>query len=361
VIAVPESPQIDAPPPSRRALHFALVVGIDRYPGFTDLARAREDAEAFARWLQDPDGGGLPEDNVFTLLSGAASTLRDARPVADEIDSVLKEINRALEARLDESGKTRQEARLYVYFAGHGVAPPEGRGALMMANAEPEIEGRSYDLWRILAWYEKHGRFGELIGLLDCCRELDEMLPPAAGPALTKTHAASGRTAIVAGYACAMGAEAFEPTEASTLPDEGRRGYFTTALLDGLHGAAAHPTEGIVKSGYLDAYIRRSVERRSGRRQTSDVSGPGDVILVESARRPVRKIEIILQSDFEGEVRLLTSWGEAFTRWRWPGWGTWVVPLGDGWYQVEPIPRRLPSPFVNDGVFEVQEDGIVQL
>jgi hypothetical protein len=42
-------------------LHFAVVVGINRYPGIKDLKYARDDAERFRDWLVDLEGGGVPQ------------------------------------------------------------------------------------------------------------------------------------------------------------------------------------------------------------------------------------------------------------------------------------------------------------
>jgi hypothetical protein len=45
-------------------LHYAIVVGINRYPGIGDLSGARAGAEQLAAWLSDPDVGSLPKANV---------------------------------------------------------------------------------------------------------------------------------------------------------------------------------------------------------------------------------------------------------------------------------------------------------
>jgi hypothetical protein len=50
------------------AWHFGVVVGINRYPDLRDLKRARGDAEKFADWLRDPNGGDLPAENVATII-----------------------------------------------------------------------------------------------------------------------------------------------------------------------------------------------------------------------------------------------------------------------------------------------------
>jgi hypothetical protein len=49
--------------------HYAVVVGINRYPGLSDLTGARADAEAFAQWLEDGDGGALPAANIRRVMA----------------------------------------------------------------------------------------------------------------------------------------------------------------------------------------------------------------------------------------------------------------------------------------------------
>ena len=61
-------PQSELPVPADRQHRYAIVIGIDRYPGFRDLGGACNDAEAFAEWLTDPNGGDVPAENVRTLL-----------------------------------------------------------------------------------------------------------------------------------------------------------------------------------------------------------------------------------------------------------------------------------------------------
>jgi hypothetical protein len=58
--------------------HYAVVVGINRYPGLSDLRGARADAGAFADWLERPDGGAVPPANVNF---GTASATPEWKPL----------------------------------------------------------------------------------------------------------------------------------------------------------------------------------------------------------------------------------------------------------------------------------------
>ena len=59
-------------------LHFALCIGIDRYPGLPgrDLSSATRDARAFRDWLVTPAGGGLPEANVALITVEATESFQ---------------------------------------------------------------------------------------------------------------------------------------------------------------------------------------------------------------------------------------------------------------------------------------------
>ncbi|NTV96679.1 MAG: hypothetical protein HGA75_14920, partial [Thiobacillus sp.] len=48
---------------------YAIVVGINYYPGLGSLQGAEYDAGQFAAWLEDPAGGGLPPANVRRVRS----------------------------------------------------------------------------------------------------------------------------------------------------------------------------------------------------------------------------------------------------------------------------------------------------
>ena len=50
------------------ALHYGVLVGINRYPDLRLLKRAKGDAEAFYEWLTDPRGGGVPSENVALVV-----------------------------------------------------------------------------------------------------------------------------------------------------------------------------------------------------------------------------------------------------------------------------------------------------
>ena len=54
--------------------HYALVIGIDRYPDISDLHSARKDAESFFNWLIDPNLGAVPKENIRLITTDDTET-----------------------------------------------------------------------------------------------------------------------------------------------------------------------------------------------------------------------------------------------------------------------------------------------
>lgn len=153
----------------------AIVVGIDLYPGLGSLEGAQWDAEAFAGWLVDPDGGGLPAGNVRTILTRqyhppppATTTLAD--PNAQRFNTAIRDL------LTDAAGDPHPfpvGRRLYLYFSGHGFqgASDWEEAALYAANATrvmPEhIPGT-----RVANAVKAAAAFEEIVLVMDCCRDV---------------------------------------------------------------------------------------------------------------------------------------------------------------------------------------------
>jgi hypothetical protein len=75
--------------------HYAVVVGINRYPGIRDLQAARRDAEDFANWLRDPSGGALPDDDdhIIEVPASTDEEVLDTHPPTpvDPVDKAAAE------------------------------------------------------------------------------------------------------------------------------------------------------------------------------------------------------------------------------------------------------------------------------
>ena len=151
----------------------AIVVGINHYrPGFPALQGCINDAELFREWLVSPLGGGLNPANVQPLLSQQPADPDDDaawQPVRDTIYTRLRRFRNRFTATGQRVGR-----RLYLFYAGHGVAWPNRPfdSGLVLSNSElPEplyaIPGR-----QIIEAMQRDRTFEELVVFMDCCAEV---------------------------------------------------------------------------------------------------------------------------------------------------------------------------------------------
>ncbi|WP_125262606.1 caspase family protein [Streptomyces alboflavus] len=245
-------------------LHYAVIVGINRYPAITDLSGARGDAARFRDWLLDSAGGDVPEGNVALVTA----TERDEReadvmsavPTRENVNRALYRTHCAVRAAVADGGDWA-DTRLYVFLAGHGIAPFGGDAALLMANAAIDLLGNHIAVRPYLSWYESASPFHEIVFFADCCRTRFGGVT-AFGPPFTDTTEAPDKVECFVGYGSALGDPAYE--QLSPDPDQSR-GHFTSALLEGLRGAGGGTVtaEGEVTSDSLAHYVRRHVLDRT--------------------------------------------------------------------------------------------------
>jgi hypothetical protein len=317
---------------------FAVVVGIDRYPGLGDLFGACNDARDFHEWAVDPAGGGVPKDNARLLLSRQARSLRGARPLKYEID---RDLNRFVAIARQATVPTR----LYLFFAGHGIAPAGSTAAGVMANAVP-TGSRCWNLsfTAYQTWLERCRDFSEVVMFSDCCRTRFD------GPAGAPQHdvCAPARRyphqSLLVAHATDMDGRAFE-TPAGGFA----RGFFTSALIDGLEGAPADPLTGDVHASNLAAFLDREVRRRSDGRQFPDIrcTYPPLVLAHHASRHQGFPVTVQAPDGTDRRVQIvggdLRSVAEAST-----AGGSFTVTLANGLYELRD-PGAPPVPFRVEG------------
>jgi uncharacterized caspase-like protein len=344
------------------ALHYAVIVGINQYPGFSQrpLKYARSDAEAFRDWLVSPEGGDVPDKNI-RLITATADQERSftssavAMPKLSDVNQALLAVAKGIRAHLNTQPDDRAKTRLYFYVAGHGIAPPGGEGALLMADAESEMLGDSLELSEYAKWFVECGDLREFVVFADCCREGLKGTPPASRPPFTRCEKTKGETVRIIGYATGLGDFAYEPAAAQAA-DSGR-GYFTKALLEGLKGAA-RAQDGSVTAASLAAYVRRAVIEMT---QTLEVPQraqfPGDlaqpVVLCPAAGpRPKRRVSIRFPTGFGGRVVLRDGILNVVLQWDAAN-GALEVELDEGFYGVAPEGAADGIAFADRGLFPV--------
>jgi hypothetical protein len=345
-------------------LHYAVCLGIDRYPGFPgrDLGSAARDATAFRDWLVDPAGGALPAGNarLITVDPGVPfAAPGDARPQQREVNRALHEFNQRLRDHLAEHPQDWQKSRMYIYAAGHGIGPPMAEGAILMADAESELLGNNIELSLYADWYLRCGLVHEVVIFADCCREILGGIPPPAAPPfnICQIPMAAGTVRFI-GYASRLGEVAWEPI--SPADRDQARGYFTSALLDGLGGAAADRQTGEVTAASLAQYVQSAVEEATAGMgpfpQRGEMRGDLAARLVlrssGAADAPRRRVSIAFPAGFTGSVTLCTGPRPEDCQEEWDAsGGDWVLQLPDGFYRVAAGPEA-PA-FAADGMFAV--------
>ncbi len=338
------------------AHHYAVVIGINRYPGLSDLAGPRADAEAFYEWLVDEHGGRVPEANVHCVLAKPTEEAGfrdawDARPTSFDVESKLGQINQTFTAAMNADQTIWEHSRLYVYASGHGVAPSGGAGALLCATAYPkENFWDMIEFSAVHAWYRSAGLFKEVLLLADCCRD-PRPLAPSLGLRLGSPRRSYGNSELLMAFATSYAEAAFEE------PDR-FRGYFTAALVDGLRGGAADPVTGEIRADRLSMYIYDHVhEMTAGQayEQTPDfpITNPRDPMVVRPGLgrlpQPRREMTIRFPAGYAGKVRLQRDREDVAT-WD-PTQGPWTVDLPEADYTIGPVNGG--KAFENGGAFRV--------
>lgn len=351
---------------ARNELHFAIVVGINRYPGLRNLRLAKGDAEKFAEWLLDPAGGGLPSDqdpqrklpagHVIKIVVDDASvpdnvTPEQARPVRKEVSLAFHQIRKQVEAHVASNPADWHRTRFYFYVSGHGIAPDARDAALLMADASQEAYDENISCDRLLSFLGKRQPFAEVVIFADCCRERVGNVPLGT---LSGTLGDGDNGPVKAVLCCAthFGDLAYEPP-ADEDPDQ-QRGYFTRALLEGLGGQAADPPiSGEINSNTIAKYVKQRVQDLTKHRQWQQdpnmQADPAAPIVFRAASSAstgaapmsdtpaVHQIRIIFVTDYQGKVELRDSANEVLHTHD-TATGDLVASLPNGLYEVTPQP-----------------------
>jgi hypothetical protein len=346
--------------------HYAVVVGINRYPGINDLSGPINDAEAFYRWLIDPTGGAVPEGNTRLVEATAFGAVLggpyDAQPQRHHIDQAIDRVVTAASVDIDGDPDRWDRSRLYLFFAGHGITPHGSKGALLAANARPGAYGFNFDVRMHVDWLEACGHFREVVVFVDCCRNRVNNAN-RGGPVFDSCPNTPGEVQSLVGYATALDRLAYEEAadEAEVPPDE-RRGYFSAALMEALTGGsgAADPQTGEVTAASLAGWLRQRVAELTAHKlapQMVDIKPPPvPLVLRRGVARARHAVRLHFPPGHAGRVRLLGHSLQALGSWD-PIQGPWSVSLDDGLYQVIVEGTDDGAPFADRGRFRVRGEG----
>ncbi|MEV6347662.1 hypothetical protein [Actinoplanes sp. NPDC051851] len=314
--------------------HFAVTVGVNLYPGLTDLHGPRHDEAAFLDWLVSLDGGAVPLENVRQVPAprdhDRRLAIHQARPnVADVVDA-LRHVNDAVGRLVTADPSAWERSRLYIYLAGHGMVPDgSDAGAMFTANASLGELGHNINVFACKYFYQRAGLFRDIVIFSDCCRTLK---PGAPSFGLPFSHADSTRRVrTVLAYSTQFGASARE-----RRTPQGMRGVFTSALVQSLrcidsNGMRWGDLRGLVSGNMSDPELGADG-------QQADLSGDDDMEFGPPAGRPAKTAECYaVQVHFadpgaepvdllDGRLMVIGSWAARD--------GVWDLKLPNGLYQL---------------------------
>lgn len=207
----------------------AVCIGLTEYPQLSRLDGAIRDADAFHQWCTDPLGGNVdPSHATLLTLPGIGG-----RPPCENLSVVqgamLPWVERCVRSR-------KVGRRLFLFFAGHGVSDVFNNNVAALVDPQSTpLATIAMDVRRYFQWFQASGSFEEIVFIFDCCRVLDPTMvpPPPSLPALT------GRKQTEQVFE-AYGGPYGDVAREQDFGAQGRHGYLTRALLDGLAGAAKY-------------------------------------------------------------------------------------------------------------------------
>lgn len=284
----------------------AIVVGIGSYPTFgadgkspNDLPGAVKDAEAVATWLAN---NAQTDVKLITStgVNGAAwhvTSLVAAHPVTSDLDSAF----------VPFVGAPRLADRLYVYAAGHGLAPDLRSRCLITADAKGIDWVPNLEIPAWIDWLANQVHFDELVLWMDCCgtQALEYTRTKPAGLPNTASRTPPPANVFMA-FASGFGRNSYE---GPIGPNGEIRGLFTDRLLNGLNGAAAD-ANGEVRSKSLANFLRNGTHNGPGGEDQSATVPLEDDMLFAQRLHPTYRIHAMRPGGVvvpDGTVLTLTS------------------------------------------------------
>lgn len=287
-------------------LHYGVSVGINKYPGVSDLHLAKGDAIEFDKWLCQ---AGVPESNrkLITVDDAALPeklTPRNARPTDREIWYALSDQMEKVQKHVDDNPGDWPETRLYFYFSGHGLAPDGLDTSGLTANFEPDYYRFSVSMMELKASLATSQHFAEVVIIADCCRNDPPLGAQTGGPPwIRKPHHKGIDVMFAEYYATGYGDFAREPQ----ANRDTERGYFTRAILDGLKGDPLAKDGEVITTQSLGDFARQRVIDVTGEKQKPAPYQGADFVLAEQiATTPARdrSVRVTFPAEAIGKVTL---------------------------------------------------------
>lgn len=279
----------------RQGKLWGVVIGVSRYknvPPQAQLRFAHRDAEAFAAFLQTPNGGGFPSSNLKILL---------------EENATLSAIRTALGTWVARSAEPADV--VYLYFAGHGVTEGEREGYLLGYDSDPQdLYATALSISELDKIVTERIRARTVVLLVDACHA-GHLGWASRGP---------GEHALISRYMGEVGQRghgvfrllASRADERSYEGEQwgGGHGAFTYFLLEGLRGKADRDKDGVVRATEVIEFLSETVAAETKALQHPRAAGhldpsmPLSVVGTASPVAPVAMAALEVRGPAGGEV-----------------------------------------------------------
>ncbi|HEX7312582.1 MAG TPA: caspase family protein [Pyrinomonadaceae bacterium] len=291
--------------------YYAIIVGIKYADQELNTLRGPEnDAESFYKWVVSSEGGGVHDDEQHCRLILSSRFGGAAEPTAARVVGAFEAFDRIAAKNADEGRRRHVGKRLYIYLAGHGFAPSnlDEETGLLVADAksgdyQQHVLGRYCAHWAYKAYY-----FDEILLFMDCCRT-----PLLTNPVLNykprEVNAADyEKVRRLYCFACKW---SYKAREREMPPNNAWHGVFTTALLEGLHGAAAD-SKGRVTADSLYRYLKNFTQCYMSPEERDDQSVPKEPDIFYEPEHGTKIVITTVKKDGPGIAERL---GRMFAGW----------------------------------------------
>lgn len=234
--------------------------------------------------------------------------------------------------------------RLYLFFAGHGIAPftlSHGyeEAALLMADAAEGSFGNHVVGRQWLDWFYQAGYFQELALFMDCCRDVyfrAQLLPPHLDQIVNRRAMAKAKRLLA--FATKWSSKSRERPVQELMGQV--RGVFTLNLMKGLRGGASS-RDGRITAESLKRYLYNieTVQWRDQEDQdlpTPDVEvlGNGSDFVLAHAPVPKYWVNVHIPTSLAGRKIVIIDGEDTVLASALATPPIWRLELGRGLYQV---------------------------
>ena len=241
----------------------ALIIGIGTYENIIDAAYADKDALVFRDYATEKLG--IPDNQIKLLINNEA-----------EIGEVLLGIRKWIR-RSTKSGKTD----VYVFYAGHGIATASGAAYILPYDGRPEVDllDRTALLQKELFAEIKKANPRNVTIFLDACytgkaRTGEVLMADANYRPIAIRPVDDGMPDNFTLITASSGDEFSGPLE------EAKHGLFSYFLMKGMEGDADSNQDNRITAGELHQFVKENVLRQSADKQTPELQGNADRVLV---------------------------------------------------------------------------------